>query len=48
VVCQLRFTEVNLAHIRAKYGTDIGQVYRDLITALVDLGYLETATEYCA
>lgn len=41
VVCQLRFTEVNLAHIRAKYGTDIGQVYRDLITALVDLGYLE-------
>jgi oxygen-independent coproporphyrinogen III oxidase len=41
VVSQLRFTEVNLAHIRAKYNTDIGQVYRDLIAALVDLGYLE-------
>ncbi len=45
VISQLRFTEVNLAHIRAKYGTDIGQVYRDLITALVDLGYLESHNE---
>ncbi len=41
VVSQLRFTEVHLAHIRAKYGVDIGQVYRDLISALVDLGHLE-------
>jgi len=40
VVSQLRFTEVSLAHIRQKYDADIGQIYRDLITALVDLGYL--------
>ena len=41
VVSQLRFTEVNLKRIHDKYGVDVGQVYRDLITALVDLGYVE-------
>jgi coproporphyrinogen III oxidase-like Fe-S oxidoreductase len=41
VVSQLRFTEVNLKRIRDKYGVDVGQIYRDLITALVDLGYVE-------
>jgi coproporphyrinogen III oxidase-like Fe-S oxidoreductase len=40
-VSQLRFTEVNLARIRDKYGVDIGLVYRDLIRALVDLDLLE-------
>jgi oxygen-independent coproporphyrinogen-3 oxidase len=41
VVSQLRFTQVDVQQIRAKYGVDIAQVYRDLIGALVDLGYLE-------
>jgi oxygen-independent coproporphyrinogen-3 oxidase len=41
VVSRLRFTEVNLAQVREKYGVDIGLLYRDLIAALFDLGYLE-------
>jgi oxygen-independent coproporphyrinogen-3 oxidase len=41
VVSQLRFTEVDLAHIRNKYAVDIDHIYHDLVTSLVDLGYLE-------
>lgn len=41
VVSQLRFTEVRLEDIRAKYDMDIGVVYRDLIAALIDLGYVQ-------
>jgi len=41
VVSQLRFTEVRLADIRTKYGTDVGVVYRDLVAALIELGFVE-------
>lgn len=41
VVSQLRFTRVDIRHIQEKYGVDIGVVYKDLIQALTELGYLE-------
>jgi oxygen-independent coproporphyrinogen-3 oxidase len=41
VVSQLRFTQVDMGHIQAKYGVEISTVYRDLISALTELGYLE-------
>lgn len=40
-VSQLRFTQVDLARHRAKYGVDIARVFRDLIATLSDLGYVE-------
>ena len=43
VVSQLRFTRVDTHHILKKYGVDIRVVYKDLIAALVDLGYLQYA-----
>ncbi len=41
VVSQLRFTRVDTRRILKKYGVDIRAVYKDLIAALVDLGYLQ-------
>ncbi|MDA8362943.1 MAG: coproporphyrinogen-III oxidase family protein [Gammaproteobacteria bacterium] len=41
LVSQLRFTAVNVRHIDEKYGVDVQATYRDLISALSELGYLE-------
>jgi len=41
VVSQLRFTRVDVAHIKTKYGVDLLAVYADLVSALFELGYLE-------
>ena len=41
MVSQLRFTQVDLARVRDKYGVDVGAVFEDLIDALVELGYVE-------
>ncbi|MHB8455780.1 MAG: coproporphyrinogen-III oxidase family protein [Acidiferrobacterales bacterium] len=41
LVSQLRFTRVDFGKIALKYGVRITDTYADLISALVDLGYLE-------
>jgi oxygen-independent coproporphyrinogen-3 oxidase len=41
VVSQLRFTRVDIGHIDRKYGVSLRAIYRDLIAALDELGYLE-------
>jgi oxygen-independent coproporphyrinogen-3 oxidase len=38
---KLRFTAVDCAAMRRKYGVDIDRVFDDLINALLDLGYIE-------
>ena len=43
VVSQLRFTRVDIGHIDRKYGVSLRAVYRDLIAALDELGYLEVS-----
>ncbi len=45
VVSQLRFTRVDTRHILKKYGVDIRTVYKDLIAALVELGYLQSTDD---
>ena len=41
-VCQLRFTQVDLARLNEKYGVNLGAVFHDLIEALTELGYLQS------
>ncbi len=41
VSSQLRFTQIDLASIKRKYGVDLERVFADLIQSLLELGYLK-------